>query len=149
MNISIFKKGASWALLILIGLSGCGDPVGVYVGYYCDGNETIALNSDGTYRQTFYYKGNFLYSKTNTWKMSSGRIVFRKFHSIKNWHEVHNGLRKPDLFDLFLNRSITNKSGIYIGRPLLNKSGNIYVIGKHSSLAIGGDEDFLKLKRVK
>jgi len=47
------------------------DVVGVYVGRYYDGFETVEMRPNGTFKQTFEKNGSVVYSHEGKWKFSS------------------------------------------------------------------------------
>lgn len=148
MSVSVSKIEVFLAIALIFGLSGCGKTEGVYVGHYYDGNETITLNVDGTYRQVFYFKGRLLYDKTNLWEKSGAEITFHQFHTIESWYKFQNGMQSKFPFPLgltFQQSSITNKSGDYIGRPLDKWPAEIHTYGSSGVITFGNIEDSVQL----
>jgi hypothetical protein len=152
MSVSISKIEVFLALTLIFGLSGCGKTEGVYVGHYYDGNETITLNANGTYRQVFYYKGQLLYDRTNLWSKVENEITFHQFHCIEERFELENGLSHRHPLDFIFAHSfssITNERGDYIYPPYENFEGQIYSFGKGGRIRFGGIEIYNELEKVK
>ncbi len=69
------------ALVFAAGLASCSksakapsptnaDVVGVYLGRYFDGNETVEMRADGTFKQTFTKNGVTVYSHEGKWEFT-------------------------------------------------------------------------------
>jgi hypothetical protein len=60
--------------------------VGVYVGRYYGGTETIEIRPNHTFQQTFVKGTNVVYRNSGTWQLSEDSVVFTPFMLLDEEH---------------------------------------------------------------
>jgi hypothetical protein len=82
--------------------------VGVYVGRYYGGTETIEIRPNHTFQQTFVKGTNVVYRNSGTWQLSEDSVVFTPFMLLD---EEHGG--NPERLDgVSMSRGAENRQSV-------------------------------------